>query len=156
MERELRIPAAARAYVELGWAVVPVHMMRGGSCSCGRDTCAAPGKHPHVRWQRFQTLRPTVDQVAAWWRRWPDANVGVLTGPVSLLVVLDIDPRNGGNASLRAIEERWGAHAPTVESHTGGGGRHVWFRTGEPFPTRVIDRTCRRRSAITAQSACPA
>ena len=34
--------------------------------------------------------------VEAWWRRWPDANVGVVTGRVSGIVVLDVDPRSGG------------------------------------------------------------
>ena len=31
------------------------------------------------------------EQVRRWWRRWPEANVGVVTGAVSGLVVLSID-----------------------------------------------------------------
>jgi hypothetical protein len=38
--------------------------------------------------------------VLDWWARWPQANVGILTGMVSGLAVLDIDPRNGGFETL--------------------------------------------------------
>ena len=134
--------AAALAYCELGWAGVPVHSMRGRVCSCGRLTCAAPAKHPRVRWQRFETTPPSAAQVASWWRRWPDTNVGVVTGPVSHLVVLDIDPRAGGDRALYAIEEQWGMPAPTVESETGGGGRHLWFRTDDALASTTIAPGC--------------
>lgn len=63
-----------------------------------------------------------------WWRRWPEANVGVVTGAVSGLVVLDVDPRNGGDGSLAALEFVHGALLPTVEVLTGGGGRHLYYR----------------------------
>lgn len=69
----------------------------------------------------------TEREVEAWWRRWPDANVGVVTGVVSGLAVLDVDPRNGGDASLERSCEEWGALPETVEVRSGGGGRHLWF-----------------------------
>lgn len=139
--------AAAHAYRALGWAVVPVHSVRDGRCTCGRDPCAAPGKHPRVRWQRFEIDPPSEAQIAAWWRRWPEANVGVLTGPVSRLVVIDIDPRNGGDAAFESIEARVGTYEPTLESDTGGGGRHIWFRTAEPLDTSIIAPGCEVRGA---------
>jgi hypothetical protein len=69
-----------------------------------------------------------VEQVQRWWRRWPDANVGVVTGAVSGLVVLDVDPRHRGEASLAALEGVHGAVPHTIESLTGGGGQHLYFR----------------------------
>jgi hypothetical protein len=69
-----------------------------------------------------------IAQVRQWWRRWPEANVGVITGAVSGLVVLDVDPRNCGEKSLAELE---GIHGPlhrTIESLTGGGGQHLYFR----------------------------
>ena len=69
-----------------------------------------------------------VEQVQRWWRRWPDANVGVVTGAVSGLVVLDVDPRHGGGDSLAVLEGVHGDLPHTVESLTGGGGQHLYFR----------------------------
>jgi hypothetical protein len=80
-----------------------------------------------------------IEQVQRWWRRWPDANVGVVTGAVSDLVVLDVDPRHGGGESLAALEGAHGALPRTVESLTGGGGQHLYFRhPGTRVPSRSI------------------
>jgi hypothetical protein len=76
------------------------------------------------------TERAGEDTVADWWRRWPAANVGVVTGLVSGAVVLDVDPRSGGNDSLAALERRFGALPPTAQVRTGGGGRHLWLDPG--------------------------
>lgn len=51
-----------------------------------------------------------------------------MTGEPSGLVVLDIDPRNGGTDALADLEQRQGPLPPTVEAITGGGGRHFYFR----------------------------
>ena len=66
-------------------------------------------------------------QIREWWGEWPDANIGVPTGPVSDLLVLDIDPRNGGDASWESLVHKHGAPPATAEQATGGGGRHVVF-----------------------------
>lgn len=127
--------AAALAYADRGWSVVPLHTAHQGRCSCGRIACPSPGKHPRIRWEEYQQEAASVDQVAAWWRRWPDANVGVVTGPVSGLAVLDVDPRHGGDAALEDLESGWGALPETVRARTGGGGRHLWFAAARPLPS---------------------
>lgn len=136
------LAGAALLYATRGWAVIPLHTMHADHCSCGRRDCAAPAKHPRVRWQSYERSRPTPSQVAAWWRRWPDANVGVVTGRVSGVVVLDIDPRNGGDASYASLKERWNGHDETVESITGGEGRHVWFASTDAMPSGPIAPGC--------------
>jgi len=130
--------AAALAYAELGWSVIPVHVVHEGRCSCGRTDCAAPGKHPRLRWDDAQRRPASPAQVASWWRRWPDANVGVVTGAVSRLAVLDIDPRHGGDVALDDLQAGWGALGETVSSTTGGGGRHLWFQATEPPASTVL------------------
>ena len=62
---------------------------------------------------------------------WPDANVGVATGDG--LVVLDVDPRHNGDATLDVLEEEHG-EIITLTSRTGGGGLHM-FLDGE-LPAR--------------------
>jgi len=133
---------AARAAVLRGWGVIPLHTAHDGRCSCRRAECSSPGKHPRIRWQRFERERPSEDQVAAWWRRWPDANVGVVTGAVSGVLVLDVDPRHDGTASLALLESRWGPIAPTVADDTGSGGVHLWFHTADTLPSGPIAPGC--------------
>jgi hypothetical protein len=62
--------------------------------------------------------------IEAWWRDWPLANVGVVT---TGMVVLDIDPRHGGDESLAKLIREHGQLPETVEALTGGGGRHLIF-----------------------------
>lgn len=77
-------------------------------------------------------------QVRGWWRRWPQANVGVVTGEVSGVAVVDVDPRHGGDASLRDLEARWQVLPIAPEVRTGGGGRHLWFRLDVPAPCTTL------------------
>ena len=65
--------------------------------------------------------------VGRWWQTWPNANIGIATGRRSGLVVLDVDFRADGDASLAALV---GQHEPLLETacvHTGGGGLHYYF-----------------------------
>ncbi len=69
-----------------------------------------------------------------WWDRWPEANVGVITGWVSALIVVDIDPRNGGDATIATLEAEAEPLPATVTSLTGGGGRHLFYA----HPTHLV------------------
>lgn len=102
----------AQRYLARGWCVVPLR---------ARD------KRPLIAWEPLQTARPSPQQVADWFSRWPDANIGIVTGEISNLVVLDIDPKHGGDASLARLERRYGPLPDTIEAITGGGGRHLYF-----------------------------
>jgi hypothetical protein len=64
--------------------------------------------------------------VREWWARWPNANIGIACR-ASGLVVIDVDPRNGGDDALHDLEVRLGALPDTWRSITGGGGLHVVF-----------------------------
>lgn len=104
---------AALGYRRRGWSVVPLR----------------PGeKRPLAKWEPFQSRLATVDEIAAWFARWPDANVGIVTGAISGLVVIDVDPQHGGDDSLADLEAAQGPLSATVEAITGGGGRHLYFR----------------------------
>jgi hypothetical protein len=122
-----------------GWSVVPLHSVTGGRCTCSRPDCPSPGKHPRVRWTGAMTAPAPPEDVAGWWRRWPGANLGVATGRVSGVLVLDVDPRSGGETALGELEARWGSLPATVESRTGGGGRHLYFAaSADPVPSAVL------------------
>jgi Bifunctional DNA primase/polymerase, N-terminal len=39
-------------------------------------------------------------QICTWRKSWADPNIGIATGAISEIVVLDIDPQHGGSESL--------------------------------------------------------
>jgi hypothetical protein len=124
---------AALSYALNGWRVIPLETVKNGACSCWRGgACRSPGKHP---------MFDTGEKHAAatiyrdWWARWPEANVGIVTGAASGLVVLDIDPAKGGNESYGALVP---VGTPTLSVVTGSGGLHLYYRyPGEAVPCRV-------------------
>lgn len=61
----------------------------------------------------------------------PEANIGVATGNPSGLVVLDVDPRNGGDEQLHEWQRVHGDLPETLAADTGGGGVHYFFALPE-------------------------
>lgn len=106
------IRTAAHAYAARGWSVIPVEPR---------------GKRPIVAWLEFQRRQAEPDEIDAWFRRWPDANVAIVTGHVSGLVVVDVDAGHGGFESLEQLEREPGRLPASVVAVTGGGGRHLYF-----------------------------
>lgn len=105
---------AAVHYVQRGWQVLPLKI---------REKCPLGTLVPHGLLQASTDL--TI--INEWWRKEPLANVGIRTGKVSGIVVLDIDPRHGGTESLINIEKQYGPLPHTIRSQTGGGGQHIFF-----------------------------
>lgn len=48
-------------------------------------------KRPMINWSPFQKRLPTAQEVSEWFDKWPDANIGIVTGKLSNLVVFDLD-----------------------------------------------------------------
>lgn len=126
-----RLTAAAE-YAAFGWLVVPLHWPKVSAtgtvrCSCGKPECGSIGKHPLTpSGLKDASSDPLV--LAAWWKEWPAANVGVVTGAASGIVVVDVDARDGGMESLATLCDQNGQLPETVECRTGGGGLHLFFR----------------------------
>src|SRR5262245_1007277 len=101
-----------------GWSVFPLWWIGGGGrFACPQAACDSPGKHPLTDHGLHDatTDGPTI---RAWWAHWPDANLGILTG-AQTFVVLDVDPDKGGDASLEALLAQYGPLPETVEACTG-------------------------------------
>ncbi|MGQ5580352.1 bifunctional DNA primase/polymerase [Streptomyces sp. ECR3.8] len=131
------LPAAAEAYAEAGIKVFRVRRNktpyancprcdrqsslyikhRPEDCQCGVPTCHG-----------FHAATTDLHLVRKWWREEPDANIGA---PCKLngWAVIDIDPRNGGNESYQALENRVGVLPGTTMQLTGGGGLHMLYRS---------------------------
>ena len=120
---------------QYGWRVFPLHSIDNGACTCADSKCTGtkPGKHPRTP---NGCLDATTDTgaIRVWWERWPDANVGIATG--GGLVVIDVDPRHGGDDGLVDLRARLGELPDTVECLTGSGGRHIYVSVGEGVVVR--------------------
>lgn len=118
--------SAALDYAERGLPVFPVWPIKDGKCSCREVKCERPGKHPIGDLARKGRNSATTDPetIKRWWGKCPDANIGIPTGPESGLVVVDVDPRNGGDQSFQKLP---GIMPLTPTVHTGGGGEHYFF-----------------------------
>lgn len=52
-------------------------------------------KQPLIKWKEFQERCASEEEIKAWWTQWPEADIGMVTGPISGRLVLDIDGQNG-------------------------------------------------------------
>jgi len=105
--------AAALQFAHFHWSVIPIR---------ARD------KRPLIKWLEYQRRLATQNEINEWYQKWATANVGIVTGMISGLVVLDIDPRHGGEQSLTQWENAYEQLPLTLEARTGGGGRHLYFK----------------------------
>jgi len=124
---------SALSYARRGWKIVPLHnpttvpAPEKGGCSCGKDDCENQGKHP--RWHQKDLanglLSATSDEaiIKRWWSRWPKANIAIVTGAVSGIVVLDIDAQEGWDY----LEQNEIYLPRTRQAATSPGKAHIYF-----------------------------
>jgi hypothetical protein len=103
---------AALHYASRGWAVFPL---------APRTKVPFKGSHG------FKDATTDATMIRAWWMEHPDANIGIATGEVSNLTIIDIDPRNGGDATLDALIAEHGNLPPTATVRSGSGGLQLYF-----------------------------
>jgi hypothetical protein len=134
---------AALTYAAAGFLVIPLWWPTDTGCACKRLGCGSPGKHPiglpggAPHWREDATSDPEV--IARWWARWPSANVGIVTGYVSRVWVLDVDAGKEGEAHLFAEAERHGGMPITLTARTGSGGWHYFFRLTGSVSGHIAD-----------------
>lgn len=117
---------AALSYAERGWYCFPLHTPKeNGICDC-RKQCSSPGKHPR-NMNGLTGAAVDEETIRYWWGMWPQANIGIVTGAKSGIVVLDIDPRHGGRDSMRELVNKYGPFPERTFQRTGGGGFHILF-----------------------------
>ena len=109
---------AALDYAARGWPVFPVWWALGGRCACGNPDCPHPAKHPigKLAPKGRNSATTNSETIKKWWMDYPEANIGIPTGPESGLVVVDVDPRNGGDASLKELERQGNFPSPPRSS----------------------------------------
>ena len=106
--------ACALRYAALGWPVFPLgknskyplFAKKYGGNGCKDATC-------------------DVGTITTWWTKYHDANIGIATGRG--IMVLDVDPRNGGDETLDDLQTQYGVLPQTVVAITGSGGTHYFY-----------------------------
>jgi hypothetical protein len=106
----------AGKYAHLNWLVFPL---------------AAGAKVPMKGSSGLKEASANRAQIAAWAKQHPDANIGLRCGPESGVIVIDIDPRNGGFETVARLTKDGKTFPETVESATPSGGRHLFFAYDE-------------------------
>ena len=79
-------------------------------------------KVPMIGWKEYQNRSPTEAEVRDWFDKWPSANIGIVTGKISNLVVFDLDSQNAVNYA-----EGKGGFPKTVKVKTGKG-YHLYMK----------------------------
>jgi Bifunctional DNA primase/polymerase, N-terminal len=141
----------ALGYAQFGWPIFPCWWLTKGPswpvigyvfvsdnhavatieyripCACPKHAaCSSAGKHPRCRFGSKEATTD-LDVINSWWTLWPNAHIAVGTGRAGL-VVIDVDPRNGGDQSLQQLEADLGGSLPeTLTAKTGGGGEHRFY-----------------------------
>lgn len=75
-------------------------------------------------------------EVVSWWRRWPNANLGVPTGAASGVEVVDVDRKATGSGFAGFEDARQAGLLPSwlAEVRTPSGGMHAYYPTGAGGP----------------------
>ncbi len=92
-------------------------------------------KRPLIKWEQYQKERATEKQIKDWFQKWPDAMIGIVTGSISGLSVIDIDTEEGFKEIDKLIPDS--ILMPT--SQTPKGGKHLYFQS----PEKIISNNSR-------------
>jgi KaiC/GvpD/RAD55 family RecA-like ATPase len=108
----------ALKYLSLGLSVIPV---------------SPRGKEPLLPWKEFQQRRASEAEVREWFIRWPDANLGIVSGRVSGVVVVDLDGPEG-QTSAKNLQMQSSAVSFS------GKGKHLWYK----HPGSTVENAVRK------------
>lgn len=110
------LSAALHFAQDLGWAVFPV---------------SEKTKKPYTP-HGCKDAKKDPQAIKAWWKRHPNASIGIATGSPSHLLVIDLDiDENKGLDGMRELREWERDHKElpeTVSAITGRGGSHLYFK----------------------------
>ena len=98
---------AALDYAGRGLSIIPV----------GQD------KRPLIKWAEFQSRIASREEITRWWTRHPHANVGIVTGTISGILVIDCDTPEGFEAVRKMLPDA----LILPIARTPRGGWHLWF-----------------------------
>ncbi|NJA88064.1 hypothetical protein HCX48_02355 [Rhodocyclus tenuis] len=137
-ERNKAVCAAALEYARMGFHVFPLHGIKDdGSCACGTPDCKDAGKHPFVKRGLKEATRDE-QRIKDWFglNALDPRNVGIVTGEISGITVIDVDIADGkGGAESWHEATKEHGEPQTLMAQTGSGGMHVFFKYNSALKT---------------------
>lgn len=140
----MNAPPKKRDYDNSRLAPMLEHALRYAKAGRPVFPCKSSDKTPYTE-HGFHDASTDVSQIERWWTEWPDAMIGMPTGKVSGVAVLDVDIEanatgalvKDGRKSLEAVRPGVLATLPdTVFAKTPRGGNHYWFLYEDGFKSR--------------------
>lgn len=127
---------AAFEYARHGLRVIPSCSPWRGRCNHHGSNCTSPGKVPLIRWATYQSRPPTENEMTAWWKFWPTANLSVVCGyplaPGNFFTIVDIEEAG--------VAKFWSTCPPATPMYASQGrGVHLWFLSKQPIRARRIE-----------------
>ncbi|HHV62226.1 MAG TPA: hypothetical protein GXX51_06270, partial [Firmicutes bacterium] len=117
MPSENILQQMALNYYRLGWSIIPLQ---------------PKNKKPAVpSWESYQKSRAAEEQIKRWWEGDSSFNIGIVTGAISGIVVLDIDG-DEGKASVKSL-----SLPATPVAETGKGWHYYFKHPGGQVPNAV-------------------
>ncbi len=122
-----RIGRAALRYSELGYNIFP---------------CLPKSKRPATQ-NGFKDATRDSEQISSWWRHNPRYNLGLPTGSINRVLVVDFDFKDGIRAddAMFEFEREFGKLPETPYQMTGNYGLQFFFEEREPIATAIRVRT---------------
>lgn len=114
--------AAALKYRGMNLSVIPI----------GKD------KRPLVKWEEFQSRRPSLGDIKSWWKVYPSANVGIVTGKISGLAVVDCDSEDANKRFLLLAGNEF--KSPIAKTPRGGNHYYCKHTNGQGNNTGVLSK----------------
>ncbi|NLX50504.1 MAG: hypothetical protein GXY72_00210 [Deltaproteobacteria bacterium] len=114
---------AALEYAERGFSVIPVKP----------DVDEESKKKSYVAWTPYQTRRATPDEIKSWWAKWPRAMIGIVTGEISGIFVIDCDNKEAYEKIQALLPDSF--LCPVAKTPRGW---HLWFLFASHY--RVANR----------------
>lgn len=131
----LPIWQAATEYLDIGWSIFPLGWRKKVD-GMSEKQLRFTEKRPLVKWGQYQKRLMTKAELTRFAQAWPDANIGVATGELSGIIVLDIDTAKAQAAVAGMCDAN--KLPDTVVQKTGRpGGLQLFFKwMSEPDGTR--------------------
>lgn len=105
----------AELYLKYGWSILPI---------------LRQSKKPLLEWKKFTKTKATIEEVRQWFVSWPDCEIGIITGKISGISVIDLDGAEG-------IEEAKRLKLWSPGTVLTGKGKHLYYKWKENIKNEV-------------------
>lgn len=108
---------SALEYLDMGFSIIP----------CNEK------KLPLIPWKPFQERRATIEEVNQWFKKFGSPNIGIVTGKLSNLSVIDADSEGG----IEEVESHLSDSIEYIIASTPNSGKHFYFCFIEGLTTKT-------------------